>query len=183
MQKDLLPAAFSFCLPGLGQLYQGRQAPAVLLFAAFIGLCFLSFGRYLLPAMAILAAFEAFLKTPDGSRAVARSRRRVTLYGSVGVIGLLAWMGVASPVFLPVGALLEVQQSADTLSKGIQRCQASLGRRPAKIADCPSLVAERLNDPWGTAFEYLPTDRGFQLISRGRDRQLGTSDDFRFTFH
>lgn len=41
----------------------------------------------------------------------------------------------------------------------------------------PYIEKDRLNDPWGTLFDYTSDGRTFQIVSAGADEQLGTDDD------
>lgn len=44
----------------------------------------------------------------------------------------------------------------------------------------PYVEAKKLNDPWGTKFEYESDGRTFKITSAGADQQPGTSDDISY---
>jgi len=179
MRVNPIPAAFSFMLPGLGQVYQRRFLPGVLCFAGFTALSFLTPARSLLPVLAIGSALESFLSEKKKPATSPDVKPRLSLYAAVGMIGFLGWFSWVSPVFLPVGNLLDTQAQAEELARGIRGCRKSLGRLPAQLSDCPGLS---IRDNWGQNFYYGTDDRGFQIRSSGRDKQLGSEDDFVFHY-
>lgn len=44
----------------------------------------------------------------------------------------------------------------------------------------PYVEAKKLNDPWGTKFEYESDGRNFKITSAGADQQPGTPDDISY---
>lgn len=180
MRVNPIPAVFSFLLPGLGQVFQRRLAPAVLFFAGFTALSFLRYGRWLLPIVALGAAVETFLQEQKAPTSSEGGPRR-TLFTVVGMLGFFGWMSWVSPVFLPVGDLLETQGQADDMAKAIRRCRNDLGRLPGQLSECAG-TGLFVQDNWGETFQYRADARGFEIRSSGRDRQLGNGDDFVFHY-
>ncbi|MBI1860583.1 MAG: hypothetical protein HYR96_06675 [Deltaproteobacteria bacterium] len=89
---NLLGGVYSVLLPGLGQLYQhrvGRSAFHFLLFAAFA-----AYGptqRYL-PVIAMASGAEAYRAAGTESP---QPTLRTTLFAAAGLVGFLAWFGLA----------------------------------------------------------------------------------------
>lgn len=175
--KNLLPAAFSFMLPGLGQVYQRRYAVASIVFCVFTAANFVPHGRYLLPLFALLSSFEAFRRSGPIEK---EPRFRIYLFGSVGLIGFLGWMSFAATAFLPVGNTLQTHEEADGLAREARQCAKLLGRYPTGLHECPEHKA--VSDPWGRPYRYQKTESGFEIRSLGPDGVLGSRDDYRFTY-
>jgi len=180
MRINPVPSAFSFMLPGLGQVYQRRLIPAALFFSGFTALHFVSVGRWLLPLVAVAASAEAYFyekKVPSPS---AQPRSRLVAFFIVAIIGLVSWTILAGPAFLPVGNLLDVKESAEGYAAAVRRCKSELKKLPQAVSECASPRFPA--DPWGNAFQYRVIENGFVLRSPGRDQLPETGDDFVFRY-
>ena len=133
------------------------------------------------PVVAIGSAVEAFLREQRSPLSKPARRARTSLFATVGMIGFIGWMSWVSPMFLPVGNLLEVQDQAENLARAIRRCRKDLGRYPTQLSEC-SGAALFIQDIWGETFHYGLDARGFEIRSSGRDRQWGSKDDFVFHY-
>ena len=63
------------------------------------------------------------------------------------------------------------QSPGESLSSSLEEC---LAVRKSSV----SFV-----DPWGSPYIYTPHPKGFELRSAGRDRKLGTEDDYVYHLH
>lgn len=186
MAHDRTSAFLSFCLPGLGQLYQRRVAFTAGTFAIF---CLLALGggftRGLLPLWAIAAGWEALRHPPvvpasETLEATRTHRRRRGIFAIFGVVGFLFWFAMVGGSWFPVETQMKADEAAGRMAEALRQCRGSHAQWPLGLADCPAVP--RLTDPYGHAFEYRRSDAGFELLSAGRDGQLGTADDFHFHF-
>jgi len=180
MRLNPVPSAFSFMLPGLGQVYQRRLVPAALFFSGFTALHFISAGRWLLPLVAVGASAEAFFHERKNPTSLAQPRSRWLAFSVVAVIGLVSWTILAGPAFLPVGNLLDAKESAEGYAAAVRRCKGELKKLPQAVSECSSPRFPA--DPWGNAFQYRVIENGFVLRSPGRDQIPETGDDFVFRY-
>lgn len=192
----------SFLMPGLGQVYQGAYARGITLFIAFILVASFRDGRIFLPFAALLAGFEAYrpkVKKEHWSiweRAFSgywnkffkdRSKPhkwRMPLYSISGIAGFLCWFMLFAPSIYPFEAQAQLNDTVDTLADRVREFKVTKGKYPVDLSE---LVREGesqdgVKDPWGEVILVRPSDDGFELISKGRDKQDGTRDDFKYRF-
>jgi hypothetical protein len=119
---------------------------------------------------------------------------------ALGILGLCGWaiaLIVAGTVILGLLAALlgiglialanpvkaEITADMAIMAAAIEEERDETGYLPADLATL-GLDAAFLTDHWGNAYEYRLTDqneRGYELISAGEDRQIGTGDDITFS--
>ena len=177
-------------LPGLGQLYQGSHLLACGLFSIFIALSLFPGTRLIVPLVAFAASWEAFRRnnlSGGGAKVETPSHPglRTFAFAAVGMIGFLAWMGWVSPAFLPVGTQMDINDQVDRLAAEIRACRKAQGSYPRTLEDCLSSRKSNVSpiDPWGSPYVYTLLPDGFELRSPGRDRKLGTEDDYIYRLH
>lgn len=184
-RPGFLPGFLSFCLPGLGQLYQRRFPVAAAGFLPFWAFLALMPGHAWPLLLAVGFGAEAFrwgtLHPPAEVSSVVFKRRR-TAYTATGIIGFCFWAMLVSPAALPLQRQAMANAAADRLAAFYRNCAREIGRKPSSAADCAALGEPKAPDPWGRAFHYLATERGFELRSAGADGKATTQDDFVYQY-
>jgi hypothetical protein len=165
----------SFCLPGLGQLSQGRVPWAVGFFAVFVFvIAFLGFW-WLIPLLAMGAGLETMRSPRTGGL---EDRPRQVAYSAVGALGLLCWFGYVSTYFMPIGLQVQLNNQIDDIRAVFRRCVAA---RPAQESDALTCLkadsATDVADPWGSPYRFVYSKGVFEVRSAGPDKQVGTADD------
>jgi hypothetical protein len=97
--KKIFPAALSFVLPGLGQLFCGNVLKSLFFFSFFaVGLFSSDLGALLTWAIFIATA-DAFFWCHMRDREADRNRQ--LLYAFCGLVGLFSWVNLlfALPIF------------------------------------------------------------------------------------
>ncbi len=184
-RKDLLPAAMSFMLPGLGHVFSGNALRGMFFFGLFTLLNGTAATRVIVPMVVVVASWDAYRTTPAEKDAVSQQKRAAFL--AVGFISFLAWMSMVAMVLLPYGKQDTINRTVEYLSDGVKACARELKRLPATLDECGDGFAKvrRLKDPWGLAYAYRPQGEGrFEIRSAGRDGNFDTEDDFiyRYTY-
>lgn len=169
---------FSFLLPGLGQLYNQDFVKAALFFTAFAVALFFQESHFFLPILACGAGADAFR---SGQEEPENGRRR-SLYAAVGMVGVLAWMGVFVPSVHGVGTQMQMNAAADRVASEVRKCQKRLKRYAVSLEEC-LLNHEQKVDVWTMPFHLrINLPDGFELQSAGPDREFHTRDDYIFHF-
>lgn len=194
---DPMAGWLSFLMPGLGQVYQGAYARGITLFIAFILVASFRDGRIFLPFAAVLAGFEAYRPKARKEhwsiweRAFSgywaklfkdRSKPhkwRNPLYSISGIAGFLCWFLLFAPSIYPFEAQAQLNDTVDGLADRVREFKATKGTYPGDLTE---VSPEGNKDPWGEVILVRPIDDGFELISKGRDKQEGTKDDFKYRF-
>ena len=96
---QILSGAFSFCFPGLGQLYCSRPFVTFTFFAAFIFCELTPQYHSLLPLVAIVASLEAYIKYRPIKNV---SRTRTYFFASVATLALTYWFFLFAPIVIPM---------------------------------------------------------------------------------
>ncbi len=183
-RPGFMPGFLSFCLPGMGQLYQRRYR------AAAAGILPFWFLLAVLPGHAwpLLLAFafggEAFYwgsSRPAIEASTEGLRRRRNAYVVTAIVAFCFWAMLVSPAALPLRRQGMANAVADKLAGFYQACARQRGSPPANAADCGA-EARRPTDPWGGSFDYVLTERGFELRSAGADGKWATPDDFIYRY-
>ncbi len=179
------PGFLSFCLPGLGQLYQRRFLAAALGFFPF-WFCLARYpGHPWTLLLSVAFATEAFRRAGHAKQQEVKPEaltRRKLAYTITAVIGFCFWGMLVSPAALPLQRQSVANAAADQLSVFIRDCARRRGERPALLEECAVFGIPKIFDPWGGNFHYVPTDRGFELRSFGADGKAGNSDDFLYRY-
>jgi hypothetical protein len=186
------PGFLSFCLPGLGQLYQRRFLTAAAGFLPFWICLALAPGHPWPLFLAVGFGAEAFRwgarQHPTNESAVSNEpavRRRRTAFAVTAIVGFCFWAMLVSPAALPLKRQAIANAAAERLAAFYQGCARRLGQRPTSRAQCLEQGGQsvsELRDPWGGEFQYLATERGFELRSAGADRKAETADDFVYRY-
>jgi hypothetical protein len=199
---DPMAGWLSFLLPGLGQVYQGAYTRGVTLFCAFILVACFRDGRIFLPLAALLAGFEAYrpkAKKEHWSiweRALSSywsrylrdrsqpQRVRKPIYAIAAILGFLGWFALFAPAIYPFEAQARMNDAADALADKVRDYRASKGILPTSLNELlkPGESDEGIKDPWGETIMIRASEDGFDLLSKGRDRQANTRDDYRYHF-
>lgn len=191
-----LSSWYSFALPGLGQVYQGRYVVGLVFFLIFAGLAMCSSAVLWLPIVAILSGLETRRaagrqagKTPGWAKELETRyadklrRARLPFFTLVAGLGLASWAMLLGAKVLPFGAQMEVSERADWFAERVKGFRARRGVLPRTLEE---VVEEkeraRLIDPWGSAFRLQPSDGGFRIDSAGRDKTFQTKDDLVYRF-
>jgi hypothetical protein len=180
-RPGFFPGVLSFCLPGLGQLYQRRWPAAAAGFVPFWALLAYRPGTALPLLLAVAFGAEAFYwaTTHELNEGPTPKRRRYA-YGATAVAAFCFWGMLVSPVALPLQRQALANRTAEGLAAFVKRCAKERHIRPASFAECGEPPARR--DPWGGDFEIKATDRGFELRSPAADGKAGTADDFVYSY-
>ncbi len=176
------PALLSLALPGLGQLSQKRYPWAVGFFAVFVFVTLAEDVWWTLPCIALVAGLE----TLRSDRTVAsKDRTRKIAYGSIGALGLLCWVGFFGVHFFSLGGNMRINEDVDALRAVFRRCQTVHQGDDPTILNCVQFDPDALmKDPWGTSYDISLRDGTFEVRSLGRDKILGSDDDYVYTlFH
>ena len=98
-KKIILAGAFSFCLPGLGQLFLNRPLSSVVFFTLFI-IAELN-PPYLkgLPVIALISSLEAFM---TGDQNWPLNKYSIYLYSVIASLSLVYWILLLSPTIIPM---------------------------------------------------------------------------------
>lgn len=183
-RPGFMPGFLSFCLPGLGQLYQRRYPAAAAGILPFWILLAWRPGH----AWPLLLAFafggEAFFwgsSRPAADLTTEGLRRRRNAYVVTAIIAFCFWAMLVSPAALPLQRQAMANAAADNLAAFYKKCARQRGSVPGTAADCGA-EARRPADPWGGSFEYALTEQGFELRSPGPDGKAGTADDFVYRY-
>ncbi|MSP19918.1 MAG: hypothetical protein EXR74_10160 [Bdellovibrionales bacterium] len=98
-KNNILAGAFSFCLPGLGQLFLNRPFSALVFFSLFIVTELNKPYLIWLPVIALISSLEAFLnRNPSSSL----NKYSVYLYTVIGSLSLVYWILLFSPTLIPM---------------------------------------------------------------------------------
>ena len=169
----------SFLLPGLGQLYQKRLPPAVLFFAAYIGVLSLSSYRVWIFVPMALSAWDAQRQL---KQTYAVWNARTLSYFAVGTVGFFSAFSLMVEKVLPYPQMGKMSYVADALANEIRRCTVEARALPPAIERCPGLAERWKMDPWGRPFRFVPLPPGVEIRSAGRDGLDKTDDDFIYRF-
>lgn len=176
-RPGFVPGVLSFCLPGLGQLYQRRVPVALVCFCAF-AVPMANRPGYPYPLLiAVLAGAEAFWRGQKGPRIEGPSSRR-TAYTACGILAFALWSWFVSPAALPLRRQAQANARADALARELKAC--SKGNQARMRACLPSPALRQ--DPWGNDWSVVWDDEGVTLRSAGPDRTPGTRDDLRYRY-
>ena len=100
IKQRRLAGAFSFCLPGLGQVYSRRHLRATVF---FLGFCILEMQSLLIvwvPLWALASSVEAFIsKIPQN---LDSTTSRDMIFATIASLGLLLWMLSFAPLVIPL---------------------------------------------------------------------------------
>jgi len=171
-------AIFSFCLPGLGQIYQGNYFRGCTLFSAFLLFLLFPSVRLMIPLVAIYAGWEAFKVKETFPE---KGRFRTFLYTTAAIVGFVAWVMLFSPLLSPFGIQTRINHRADRLADRVRGFARENGRYPTTLSECVE-HAPWLKDPWGSDYLFLQAGESFEIRSAGRDKQPFTKDDFVYRY-
>ncbi len=111
---------------------------------------------------------------------------RTALFGFVAVFGFCGWLGIFAPVMYPFREQAQINDQIDDLADRIRSYEVDRGELPKTLQEVletdKTARQDDSLDPWGTAYQYSPTEDGFELRSAGRDRQMNTPDDYVYRF-
>jgi len=91
---------YSFCFPGLGQLFNSRPFVSLCFFLSFLFIEWYQEYLPLLPLIALISAMEAFINFKAGR--VKTSRPKEYLYTTVAVLSFSFWMLLLAPRLIPM---------------------------------------------------------------------------------
>jgi hypothetical protein len=197
--SEYLAPTYSFCVPGLGQVFQTRYVAGLAWFTAFVLFNFFWAARFS-PRMGFFSllislgsAREALhvesrrksmaRQEPWTAESLAELKGRPLAFTVVGVFGFLLWFFSVSSSWLPLGSALTLQAQAQEIGRLARRYREKNGTFPSKLEDLGKDFARSYGrDPWGSEFSLQREADGLEVRSPGPDRARGTSDDAVFHF-
>ena len=100
LKQKFHAGVYSFCFPGLGQLFNSRPFVSLSFFLGFALIEWYYQYIFLLPLFALVSAMEAFINFKEGRSKASRSKEY--LYTTVAVLNFTFWMLLLAPSVIPM---------------------------------------------------------------------------------
>ena len=184
IRNHMIPLILSILLPGLGQFYYGKNVRAILMLILAIS--------PLYPAALVWSVIDVLRLNKQGIQPRFEAKEAVWAIVLLLVIiptclfiafsGMFAVGRWYSDNFVKANASYE---EGNQIFSAIQRYHKRSGEHPTDISGLIQGIPIRsgwTTDGWGEEYVYEVIDDGqdFRLISKGKDRTLGSEDDIVF---
>jgi len=180
----MLPLILSILLPGLGQFYYGKNLRAILMLLLAI--------TPLYPVALIWSVVDVLRLSKQGIQP--RFQKKEAVWAVVLLLVIIPMcLFIAFSGMFTVGRWYSdtfirannSREEGNQIVSAIQRYHERSGKYPADISTLTQGIPIRsgwTTDGWGEEYVYQVTDdgRAFRLVSKGKDRALGTEDDIVF---
>lgn len=180
----MLPLILSILLPGLGQFYYGKNIRAiVMLLVALTPLYPLALVWSIIDVLRLnKQGIEPKFQKREAVWAIVIFLVIIPLCLFVAFSGMLSVASWYSNNYIRPKATLE---EGNRIVSAIQNHHSHSGKYPPDISTIIGGIPVRAGwktDEWGESYIYEITNNGqdFKLLSKGKDRILGTEDDIAF---
>jgi TM2 domain-containing membrane protein YozV len=180
----MIAIILSIIFPGLGQIYLGKNARGILMILLGI--------TPIYPLVLIWSVYDAYKLNEQGLSPVFNRREAIWAV----VIGVLIIPGCFVVLIFGSLSIRDWYQENYTLEKrtleegksivaALEKYHNGMGFYPSELSDLIEgrpLRSAWYTDEWGQPYSYQLSleNRGFLLVSKGRDQTLGTDDDIVF---
>jgi hypothetical protein len=181
----MIPIVLSILIPGLGQIYLGKNWRGVLMVVLGI--------TPLYPAVLVWSAIDAFRLNEQGVTPRFSRREGLWAIAILAVIVPVSMFLVAHLIFTGWESYQDRYSRPDETRKEatsiIQALEASRERHGKYPTALEAVIGQRPlrrdwhTDAWGNRYRYTVTPAGesFRLSSPGSDGEFGTDDDLSFS--